>query len=125
VATVVAALTGPNVVVVTGTVYAMQAQLARALAGKPTAAAAAWEKNSLDAGGCGGAAGWIGGGGGGGGERSAAPRPAAARSPGYVVGLDDGFALWANDSLPARLFVTPRGRASRTAADEMFATAQR
>jgi hypothetical protein len=122
VATVVAALTGPNVVVVTGTVYAMQAQLARALAGMPTAAAAAWETSSLGAGGGDGAAAWIGGGGG---ERSAAPRPAAARSPGYVVGLDDGFALWANDSLPARLFVTPRGRASRTAADEMFATAQR
>ena len=78
-ATVVAALASSPVVVLAGTVYAMQAQLALAL----------------------------------------------AHTSGYVVGLDDGFALWSNKSLPARLFVDPRGPAGRSAADEMFVTAQR
>jgi hypothetical protein len=43
-------------------------------------------------------------------------------SPSYIVGLDDSFSLWSNNSLPARLFVESYG--DRLAvADEVFTSA--
>jgi hypothetical protein len=50
---------------------------------------------------------------------------ALALAPAYIVGLDDSFALWSNESLPARLFVKPRRPGQSQVADEMFVCADR
>jgi len=104
----------PSFVIITGTVYTMQAQLARALARqeepafskdlsedrRETVASKGSNKENWNS--------------------------VTSSSQGYVVGLDDSFALWTNCSLTAKLFVLPRGPADCVAiADEIFATAQR
>jgi hypothetical protein len=113
--------TPSSLAIITGTVYAMQAQLARALARQePEFAETKYilggDRNSGSSGTQVDHNNGIG---------SSSNRNSSTTS-GYVVGLDDSFALWSNRSLTAKMFVLPRGPADNVAiADELFVTAQR